>query len=106
LREARDEVAGDRLGALLVVQQVGKKADLIEKTVLVQRVFLLCDLVLFERLLQLPEEAKTISEIGPDIGNVGTAPDRGLVMLDRVRPVLPILVPVCQRALGFGGCEL
>ena len=106
MREARDEVSCDRLGALLVVQQVGEEADLIEKTVLVQGVFLLRDLVLFERLPWLFEEAKTIAEIGPDIWIIGAARDRVLVMLDRVRPVLPIIVPVSQRARGLGGCEL
>ena len=96
-REAREEIAGDRGSTLVVVQQLSKEADLIEKTVLVQRVLLLRDLILFERLLRLPEKAKTISQIGPQIGRVGSGGDGLLVMLDRVRPVLLIIIPVRQR---------
>ena len=106
MREARDEVARDYLGACVVVQQVGKEADLIKKTVFVQWVFLLCNFVLFERLVWLFEETKTIAEIGPDIGIIGAASDRFLIMLDRMGPFLPIIVPVRQRSLSLGGCEL
>ena len=105
LREAREEVARDRDGAFLVVQQLSKEADLVEKTVLVQRVLPLRDLVLFERLLRLAEESETISQIGSHIGIVGSGGDGLLVMLDRVRPVLPIVIPVRQRPGRINWCE-
>jgi len=76
LWEAREEITRCGRGAVRVVQQIAEEADLIEKTVFVLRVFLLCELVLFERLFRLPEEPITISKIGPHIGSVGSRRDR------------------------------
>ena len=88
------------------MQHFGKQAGLIEKTVLVHRVFFLGELVLLERFLRLREKAKTIPEIGPDIGIVRAEGNRFLIMVDRVGPVLPIIIPVGQRPRRIGGCEL
>ena len=71
-----------------------------------QRIFLLRDLVLFERFLPLTEKAKTIAQIGSHIGIVGAGRDRLLVVRDRLRPILPIVVPVAQCARRFGRREL
>ena len=88
------------------MQHFGKEAGLIEKAVLVQRVFFLGELVLLKRFLRLREKAKAIPEIGSHIGIVSAKRDRFLIMFDRVGPVLPIVVPVGQRSRRCGGCEL
>ncbi len=69
-------------------------------------VLLLRDPVLLERFLRLAEEAEAIAKIGPHVGVVGSARDRLFVMLDRVRPVLPVVIPVARGARGVGWGEL
>ena len=70
------------------------------------RVLLLRELILCERLLRLAEKTEAIAEIGPNVGDVGIARDRRLIVLDRVRPVLAVIVPVRQRPRGVSGSEL
>ena len=88
------------------MQDFGIEARLIKKAVLVLRVFFLRELVLLECFLRLPKKTKTIPEVSPQIGVVGAARDRFLVMLDGVGPVLAIVIPVGQGARCLGGREL
>lgn len=106
LREASDEIVRDSFSAFVVVQDLREEADLVEKAVLVQRILFLRNLVLLERFLRLAQKAEAIPEIGPDVGVIGAARNRFFVMLDRVRPVLVVVIPVGQSAGGLGGGEL
>ena len=85
---------------LVVVQHFGVKTRLIEQAVLVLRVLVLRNSILFQSFLRLADEPETITQIRPDVGIVCTSRDRFLVMIDRMRPVLPIVVPIGQ---GFRG---
>ena len=106
MRETGDEFARDCDGAVVIVQDFGIKARLIEEAVLVQRVLLLRDLVLLECLRRLPQKTKAIPEVRPHISVVGTPRDRFLVMLNGVGPVLVIVISISQSARRLGGSKI
>ena len=65
-------------------------------------ILFLRDLILLERFLRLTDESKTIAEIGAHIGIIGAFRDCLPIMVDRVGPVLPIVVPICKGAGRVG----
>ena len=93
---------GDCQRLLIVVQHLRKQTGLIEQAVLVLRILGLRDLILLERFLRLASESKAITEIGPHIRIIDSARDRFLIMLDRVGPVLPIVIPIGQGLCRIG----
>ncbi|MDQ3580990.1 MAG: hypothetical protein M3495_04945, partial [Pseudomonadota bacterium] len=106
MRETRDEFIRGGFGALVFVQHLGEEADLVKETVFVLRILLLRDLILLQRLLRLHEKTEAVAEIGPHVGVVGPERNRFFVVLDRVLPVLPVVIPVSQGAGSVGRGEL
>src|SRR6266508_3070676 len=70
---------------------------MVEEAILVLRVMSLRYLVLIQRFLRFAEETVAIAEISAHIGIIASEGDRLLVVLDCVRPILPVIVPVRGR---------
>ena len=64
------------------------------------------DLVLLERLLELSHEAEAVAQIRPHICVIFSKPERALVLLDGLKPPLPVVVPVAEHHGGIGGREM
>src|SRR6266508_6801505 len=79
---------------------------MVEEAILVLRVMSLRYLVLIQRFLRFAEETVAIAEISAHIGIIASERDRLLVVLDCVRPILPVIIPVGERRGGVGGCEM
>ena len=79
---------------------------MIEQAVLVHRVLGLGNLILLKRFLGFANEPKAIAKVGAHIRIVGAVRDCLLVMLDRVCPVMPVIVPVPECSRGVGRREL
>jgi hypothetical protein len=102
LREACQEFMGNCQRLLIIVQHLGKQTGLIKQAIFVHRVLGLRDLILLERFLRLASESKAVTEIGSHIRIIESASNRFLVMLDRVGPVLPIVIPIGQGRCRIG----
>lgn len=98
LREAGQKFMRGGERALIIVQDFGEKTRLIKKTVFVLRVLFLRRFILLERFLRLAHETKTITKVGADIGIVGAATDRLLVMLQGEREIALIIIPIAEGA--------
>ena len=61
------------------------------------------NLILLKRFLGFANEPKAIAKIGAHVRIVGAVRDCLLVMLNRVCPVMPVVVPVPEYSRGVGG---
>lgn len=102
LRKAGQKFVRNCQRLLVIVQHLSKQSGLIQQAVFMHGILSLRDLILLERFLRLTDESKTIAEIGAHIGIIGAFRDCLLIMVDRVGPVLPIVVPIGKCAGRVG----
>ena len=79
---------------------------MIEQAVLVHGILGLSNPILLKRFLRFANEPKAIAKIGAHIRIVRAGRDRLLVMIDRMCPVMPVVVPVPEYSRGVGRWEL
>ena len=87
---------------LVIVQHLGIQTGLIEQAVFMHGILSLRDLILLKRFLRLTDKSKTIAEIGSHVGIIGAVCDCLLIMIDRVGPVLPVVIPIGKGAGRVG----